>query len=313
MKQLYNNICGPFVFLGNIDDFKKIYKEMCQEYPVFKKMFENKSKKIEIIVTDTDEYYAQYNPETQTIFISKETLKDKALTKRCLAHEYTHFMQDLNIRKNFPGLSLRSLLTHNTLRDFAFYIFLEVDAYLKSDAIILYNFNVLNTAQHFFNIFKLYSRKFTDLGYAERFNFIDMERIILNVREFLEFSDCLLSSFTDKKSGGKIFPRYNLNCDDLLTQLNISYISNRNFDIIKSMTGYKDTELINLLYDKTSIVLDENEYTQSKDFLYNKTNLIDMFLLEYYGDEYQYKHPPHYYDRFKVILDLEILSNMKEK
>lgn len=278
MKQVLDSIveCGPFVFCdNNADRLKKVYLEICKEYPFFKKMFEYENKKIAVLVSVMgDEFDAEYM--NQSIFISNRLLKSKELIKRSLTHEYIHFMQDLNIKKNFPDLSLEVLFKSDNFKVFLFFMFSEFDAYLKSNLIYDNKFTEPVEMDNFAKAFEIYSCKFSNFGYAEEFNFLNMKNYIYKKKEFIKIAQCLLNTFTSPEYGGEVFPKYDINWDKMFEVFKEVYVLNRNFDMIAHAKNYSSKKLNYLLYKKFKFE-DAKRFILNYEFP-NKVNnsLLDM-------------------------------------
>ena len=262
MKKVSDNIvCGPFVFSSNLDKLKKAYLEMCDEYPPFKKMFECGDKRIFVDVAvmgkgDSAEY------KNQKILISHKILKNDKLIKSSLAHEYVHFTQDLNIQKTFPGLTLARLLSFDNFQVFLFFMFTELDAYLKSEFIYENNFIESMNVVNFAKFFEAYSCKFSNLDYADEFDFLNIKKKMLTKKEFIAVAECILNTFTGPEYGGEVFSKYNINWDEMFEVFEDVYVLNRNFDKIAKDKKYSGDKMYDFLYGKFN-------YDDAKRFILN--------------------------------------------
>lgn len=266
MKQINDNKCGPFIFLDYPDRFTKIYTEMCAENPIVKKIFENADNNrifVKVSKNMSKENVAQYD-NMKDIIISKSYFHNKIVLKQALLHEYVHFIQNMNIRKNFSNLILRATYKRNDFQSFAFLILDEVEAYLKATHIIREKKSPQEEVNLFMGVLRIYLRKFRGLGYAEQFDFLNMINVIENKEEFIKIAECLLNTLTGPEFGGDIFPKYDLNWDEIFKTFDYAYIFNRNFDLIIRDYAYSNEKLIKILNKKSK----------------NNQDVIEEFLLK---------------------------------
>lgn len=265
MKKVSDKIivCGPFVFYNDSERFEKAYSEMRDENSFVGKMLKNQSELIVVQVAVMDMINAaEYMHEGPTIFISHKILKNKKLLKCCLIHEYVHFIQDLNIQKNFPGLNQKKLFEGDDFKAFLFYMFLEIDAYLKSNLIYGDNFSESMSVIDFERFFEVYSCKFSNLDYSDGFDFLNMKNSIPNKKEFIKIAECILNTFTGPEYGGEVFSKYNIDWEKMFETFEQIFVLNKNFDKIAKDKKYSSEKMYDFLYRKFN-------YDDAKRFLLN--------------------------------------------
>lgn len=272
---------GPFNFITNENNIQPVLQEMYKENHFLQKIVDNNCPKVDVLFGNKE--FEEIEKE-QCIdgsvegFYSQTTGKisirnNSKYFKTILIHEYIHFIQDLNIRKTFPGLTMNKIYSKNTLYNFVLSILFEADAYTKEYvyAINIDYINKYDMGTILKQVFGVLLYKYTLWGYAENFDFVNMDKNIFSKEKFMQISECILKSLSDEKYGGKIFPQYDLDWNFVFGELKKAYISNKHFDIIAITHDYLDNELAGILNKKFS----------------KNTALIKNFLLNFKGPIYR--------------------------
>ena len=176
------------------------------------------------------------------IFVNRNRLNDdKSKLFKNLVHEYTHFLQDVNVNRNSLLLWNKWAKAYkNNVQDFYLKMINEADAFTKEELIFSKNLTSEIMNKTFFKNLKLIS-SLVNNNY-DSFYHIDFDYTKIKMRpeykheEFKRIIELILKSGTSLN--GAKFPQYSFSFSDIDKILGDELLNNRKFDTLVSVNKW---------------------------------------------------------------------------
>ncbi|MBR4315462.1 MAG: hypothetical protein IKP65_00625 [Alphaproteobacteria bacterium] len=269
----------PFIIAGK-DNFDKINSviEECRKLSPYANALMNCEYKTLLNVIDMDELFdGAYNKDN--IFINSLCLK-KERTKdlfRHLVHEYTHFLQDINIKTASYSVWNKWIKNDykNTIQDFYLLMINETDAYTKAELVFNKNLSSSDMDRMFIEQLNFLVNKvnYYVANYHDYFKYTKIKMSnLFSIPELFDLIQKMLNSGTDINGG--LFPHYTLSFDTISTILDEAIISNKKFEMLSKVNHWNEDEaIIKILGDPLDFDGDDLKWKDRLDkFCENSNN-----------------------------------------